>query len=168
MTIKVSRYSSKHIDFVLDEDKTAISAIHGTFGYVIFLDGVLHYASGNCSSESTTVVEKNSDHSITPEGIKQLAICTAEEMANYPDLHDLEFPNPNAVSVVAIPMKNAPGIYSLREFLKTSVAEERELIEAAIWLLGESSGALHLGQEKAEIPAACTNMVPYETRRNYK
>ena len=160
---KAGNYTAKHFNHVLDEGKTAITAVYCPFGYVVWLDTNLLYACGNYALESTTVVDEEHPHAEGVKTIKELAVSMAEEISNSPDLHDLELKP--SVSVCVTKMGTEPGIFDLALFLginnkkgcggatrrqlvqaEVSLKDKkgwthRKLIEGAIRLLGESSGA---------------------------
>ena len=143
--IKAGNYTAKHFNHVLDDDKTAITAVYCPFGYVVWLDTNLLYACGNHALESTTVVDEKHPHAEDVKAIKEMAVSMAEEIANYPELHDLELGGSTSACVMA--MGKEPKVFDLALFLsvngkgKYGGATHRELIESAIRILGEASGA---------------------------
>jgi len=82
--IKAGNYTAKHFNHVLDEDKTAITAVYCPFGYVVWLDTNLLYACGNHALESTTVVDEKHPHAEDVKAMKEMATFMAEEIVNYP------------------------------------------------------------------------------------
>jgi len=157
--IKAGNYTAKHFNHVLDDDKTAITAVYCPFGYVVWLDTNLLYACGNHALESTTVVDEKHPHAEDVKAMKEMAVSMAEEIANYPELHDLELGGSTSACVMAmgkdlvrflaVNNKKGYGGTTRRELVQTEVRSlkdkegwtHRKLIEGAIRLLGESSGA---------------------------